>query len=190
MNNDIIRKIVITSFIAVPIISSIISALHIVDFFSLGNPSWLAVALAVAIEVGSIASFLTLSILDKLNKGIVWTIFIVLFFMQIIGNMYFSYEYINIALKNSSTWIASFKEMIEFFLGDLEEKDVKMYLTMLISWPIPLISVFLLKSAVDYLQPDEIKTITPEKEAASFYDLKAEDRKRLRESVQNESESQ
>jgi hypothetical protein len=188
MNNTLMRKIIVTSFIVVPIISSVISALHIVDFFSLGNPTWLSIALAIAIELGSIASFLTLSILDKLNKSIVWTVFIILFFMQMIGNMYFSYDFISAAIASDAAWLSAFKDMIEFFLGDLELTDVKMYLTMLISWPIPLISVFLLKSAVDYLKPEEVKEIAADKEGVDFYDLKADDRKKLRDRLKNDTE--
>jgi hypothetical protein len=188
MNNTIMRKIIVTSFIVVPIISSVISALHIVDFFSLGNPTWLSIALAIAIELGSIASFLTLSILDKLNKSIVWTVFIILFFMQMIGNMYFSYDFISASIASDASWLSAFKDMIEFFLGDLELTDVKMYLTMLISWPIPLISVFLLKSAVDYLKPEEVKEIAADKEGVDFYDLKADDRKKLRDRLKNDTE--
>jgi|694.fasta_scaffold47411_2 hypothetical protein len=186
MDSKLLRKIIVTSFIVVPIISSVISALHIVDFFQLGNPTWLAVALAISIELGSIASFLTLSILDKLSKGIVWTVFIILFLMQIIGNMYFSFEFITIAMEKDANWINSFKMMAEFFLGEMELNDVKMYLTILISWPIPLISVFLLKSAVDYLKPEEVKIATPAKEGVSFYDLKAEDRNKLRNKLKTE----
>jgi hypothetical protein len=188
MNNTIMRKIIVTSFIVVPIISSVISALHIVDFFSLGNPTWLSIALAIAIELGSIASFLTLSILDKLNKSIVWTVFIILFFMQMIGNMYFSYDFISASIASDASWLSAFKDMIEFFLGDLELTDVKMYLTMLISWPIPLISVFLLKSAVDYLKPEDVKEIAADKEGVDFYDLKADDRKKLRDRLKNDTE--
>lgn len=189
MNNALMRKIIITSFIVVPIISSTISALHIVDFFSLGNPTWLSIALAIAIELGSIASFLTLSILDKLNKSIVWTVFIILFFMQMIGNMYFSYDFISAAIAADAAWLTAFKDMIEFFLGELELTDVKMYLTILISWPIPLISVFLLKSAVDYLKPEDVKELIADKEGVDFYDLKSEDRKKLREKLKADSEN-
>lgn len=188
MNNTLMRKIIVTSFIVVPIISSVISALHIVDFFSLGNPTWLSIALAIAIELGSIASFLTLSILDKLNKSIVWTVFIILFFMQMIGNMYFSYDFISGAMASDASWLSAFKDMIEFFLGDLELTDVKMYLTILISWPIPLISVFLLKSAVDYLKPEEVKELEADKAGVNFYDLKAEDRRKLRDRLNSETE--
>ena len=94
MNNKILKKIIVISFILVPILSSIISTFHLIDLFQLGNPSYLSIALAVTIEIGSIASFLTLSILSRLNRAIVWTVFIILFFMQVVGNTYFSYEWL------------------------------------------------------------------------------------------------
>lgn len=176
-NSSTFRKIIIVAFILVPIMSSVISAHHIISFYTLGNPSWLALSLAIAIELGSIASFLTLSILDKLNKSIVWSVFIILFMMQIVGNMYFSYDFISDKMNDDPLWLNSFKEMIEFFFSEMEISDVKMYLTMLVSWPIPLISVFLLKSAVDYLKPDN-----EEKEEKSLTGKEKEDvRKKLME---------
>ena len=191
MNNKLLKNIIVTCFIAVPILSSIISTLHLIDLFHLGNPNWLATALAITIEIGSIASFLTLSILSKLNKTIVWTVFIILFFMQLLGNMYFSYEWINDKMVADTKWILSFKEMCEFFTGELESIDVKMYLTIIISWPIPLISVFLLKSATDYIGSDKKEEEPKEKEeekpqGVSFIDLKAEDREKFRRKFQEE----
>jgi hypothetical protein len=125
-----------------------------VDLFYLGNPSWISYTVAVSIEVGAVASFLTLSILSKLNKGIVWGMFIILFLMQVIGNVYFSYDWITKKIIDSPGWIITFKEMMEFFIYEVEEKTAKMILSLLIGVPIPLISVFLLKSTTDYLGSD------------------------------------
>lgn len=155
--SDIIKRIIVSCYVAVPLISSIISTVHLVDLFYLGNPSWISISLAIAIEVGSVASFLTLSILSKLNKFIVWSMFFVLFFMQIIGNVFFSYSWIEKMMETNPNWIKSFQEMIGFFVDGLSIMDVKMYLSLLIGVPIPLISVFLLKSAVDYIGSDEDK---------------------------------
>ena len=192
MNNKLLKKVIVGSFVSVPILSSFISTLHLIDLFQLGNPSWLAVALSIAIEIGSLASFLALSIMSKLNKSFVWSIFILLFFMQIVGNMYFSYEWITSKMNQDPKWMDSFKQMIEFFLGSLEAVDVKMYLTILISWPIPLISVFLLKSATDYIGTDAEEVVkvpdTVSKEV-NFYDLKADDRNKFRMKFADENES-
>lgn len=195
MSNTFLKRTIVSCFVAVPILSSIISTLHLIDLFALGNPMWLAIALSIAIEIGSVASFLTLSILSKVNKTIVWSMFIILFFMQIVGNMYFSYEWITKEMASSASWIDSFKQMTEFFTGDLELVNVKMYLTILISWPIPLISVFLLKSAVDYIGTDSeeiekvIEKVIEEKETdpeeKNFFDMTAEDREKYRNKQEN-----
>lgn len=210
MNKKALKKAIITCFVAVPLLSSIISTLHLVDLFALGNPMWLAIALAVTIEIGSVASFLTLSILSRVNRTIVWTMFVILFFMQIVGNMYFSYEWVTAQMAGKATWIDSFKEMTEFFTGELEMVNVKMYLTILISWPIPLISVFLLKSAVDYIGTDkkeateeitetlpvEEKDVQPKpvsetfsKEQEEFFNMSAEDREAYRRRIAEEQEA-
>lgn len=112
--------------------------------------------------------------------------------------MYFSYEWITEQMAAKATWIDSFKQMTEFFTGELESTDVKMYLTILISWPIPLISVFLLKSAVDYIGSDktenvgkEIETLKEsdvEEKTKSFFEMKAEEREKFRSKFQDESE--
>ena len=164
MNSKILKRIIVGCFITVPLISSIISTVHLIDMFYLGNPTWISISVAIAIEIGSVASFLTLSILSKLNKTIVWSMFILLFFLQIIGNTYFSYDWITNMMVIHPTWIKSFKEMLEFFSYEASEKTAKMILAMFIGIPIPLISVFLLKSIADYVGTDinDGLSITPE----------------------------
>lgn len=162
MNSNTLRKIVISCFISVPLISSIISTVHLIDLFSLGNPSWMAKTVAVAIELGSIASFMALSVMGKINKFFVWAVFILLFFMQIIGNVYFSYNFLTIKLLSDANYINSFKEMTAFFIDDLTLIDIKMYISLLIGTIIPLISIFLLKSMTEYLGTDEEKEVKKE----------------------------
>jgi predicted PurR-regulated permease PerM len=98
--------------------------------------------------------------------------------------MYFSYDWITQKMIDSPAWISTFKEMLEFFLYSVKDKSVKMIITMIISIPIPLISVFLLKSTVDYLKEDrEIIPRETEKEndeiseeVLKFYDKNPERR--------------
>ena len=75
MNSKLLKRLIVGCFIIVPLLSSIISTVHLVDMFYLGNPSWISMTIAVSIEIGSVASFLTLSILSKLNKTIVWSVY-------------------------------------------------------------------------------------------------------------------
>lgn len=154
MRKDLLKKIIVGCFVLVPLLSSIISTVHLVDFFYLGNPGWISYTVAFAIEIGSVASFLTLSILSKLNKNIVWGMFFILFIMQVIGNIYFTYDWVSMKIAENPMWLTNFREMSEFFFDDVELKTTKMILSLLIGVPIPLISVFLLKSTADYLGTD------------------------------------
>ncbi len=150
MNSLLYRRIIIAAFVTVPLLSSLISTIHLIDMFTLGNPSWISYVLSITIEIGAISSFLALSVLEKLNKSIVWSVFIILFLMQIIGNVYYSYSWMTDKLLIDSNWLKNFKEMINFFI-DMDQNSIKMLLACIIGIPIPTMSVFLLKSTMDYM---------------------------------------
>jgi hypothetical protein len=152
-------RIVIGAFLSVPILASIISTIHIVHLFNLGNPSWMSVFLAITFEVGSIASFMALSVLAKIKKGMVWFIFVVLFLMQLIGNVYFSFEYVNNQLSVTGSWLANFVELMKPICNFEEFSTYKFLLAILIGTPIPMVSLAFLKSLVDYLKVDDDESL-------------------------------
>lgn len=154
-NKEKWSKLIVASFLSVPILASIISTLHIVHYLNLGNPDWMSYFLSVTFEVGSIASFVALSVLDKLKKGMVLFIFFILFLMQLMGNVYFSFEYINIKLLANPEWMGSFIELIRPIYDADDKSTYKFILAMIIGVPIPLVSLSFLKSLVDYLKVDE-----------------------------------
>jgi hypothetical protein len=149
------RKIVIGSFLAVPFLSSLISTIHIITFFGLGNMSWMAIILSLAFEIGSIASLMTLTVLDKVNRFAVWFIFFVLVVMQMLGNVYYTYDFISNAMISNPQWIDSFIDLVEMMtMQKLEQRTTKFILSLLIGLPIPVISLAFLKSVSDYLKPE------------------------------------
>lgn len=141
-------------FLTVPFISSVISTFHITDFVGLGNGRFMAWALSVTFELGAIVSFISLSpsILSKLKKGWIIFIFMILFILQSIGNIYSSFEYMREKLIEDPTWLAGIMEMTFNFMTITQ---AKLTLSILIGLPIPLISLILLKSAIDYLNIDD-----------------------------------
>ena len=168
-NNE---KWILVIFLLVPFMSSIISTFHLVDFVLLGNTMAMAVVLAITFELGSIVSFVTLSekILKKIKKEYIWFIFILLFILQAFGNVYASFDYIREKLIVDPTWLDSF---IEMTLGVLDPIMAKLMLSVIIGLPIPLISLILLKSAIDYFYtPDELEDVS--KSGTEFTDEKVE----------------
>jgi hypothetical protein len=122
---------------------SVISTIHVIDFFTLSNPNWLAVTLAIAFEVGAAASLASLITLDKMNKGIVWSLFIILTFMQAMGNTYYAY-----------THLQDFQGWIELFgLSDEDLIYQKRILSLVSGAILPIVALGFIKSLVDYIKP-------------------------------------
>jgi hypothetical protein len=113
----------------------------------MSNPYWLAVTLAIAFELGAAASLASLVILKKMNKGLVWALFITITLMQMQGNMYY-------AFKN----IQDYQSWSELF--NLIEEEViyqKRVLAFVSGAILPLVALGFIKSLVDYIKPEEEK---------------------------------
>jgi hypothetical protein len=131
---------------------SVISTIHVIDFFKLSNPTWLAVSLAIAFEVGAAASLASLISLDKMNKGMVWGLFIILTLMQAMGNTYYAYTH----LQNFQGWIELF--------GLVEEELIyqKRILSIISGAVLPVVALGFIKSLVDYIKPEDDKNVIVE----------------------------
>ena len=93
--NKLTRNFIIGTFVALYIMVSIISTIHVIDFFKLSNPEWLAVTLAIAFEIGAAASLAALIALKKMNKLMVWGVFLILAAMQMMGNTYYAFSHLH-----------------------------------------------------------------------------------------------
>jgi hypothetical protein len=145
MKDTLVKRFVIGTFVSLYALVSVISTIHVIDFFELSNPYWLAVTLAIGFEIGAAASLASLVILKKMNKTLVWALFITITLMQMQGNMY--YAFINMADFNS--WAELF--------ALIEEEPIfqKRVLAAISGAILPLIALGFIKSLVDYIKPDE-----------------------------------
>lgn len=136
---------VITTFVLLYLVVSVISTIHVIDFFDLTNPKWLSVSLAIAFELGAAASLASIIVLDKMNKFMIWSLFITLTAMQAMGNTYFAY-----------TNLSDFTEWSELF-GLIEEDPIfqKRVLSVISGAILPLVSLGFIKSLVDYIRPEK-----------------------------------
>ena len=149
--NKLVSRFVIGTFVTLYLLVSIISTIHVIDFFELSNPYWLAVTLAIGFEIGAAASLASLVILKKMNKTLVWALFIVITLMQMQGNMY--YAFIN--MEDFTSWAELF-DLIE------EEPIFQKRVLAAISGAIlPLVALGFIKSLVDYIKPEDEDDETP-----------------------------
>jgi len=149
MKKKFIHYFVIITFLLLYVITSLISTFHVIDFFALTNPHWLAISLAIAFEIGAAASLSAIIILDKTNRAMVWFLFILLTSIQINGNMYWAYKYAH-----------DFKEWMELFGLSEEELILQKRILAVISGAIlPIVALGFIKSLVDYIRPKSSKEI-------------------------------
>jgi len=164
---------IISTFVVLYLMVSIISTIHVIDFFLMSNPKWLAVSLAIAFEVGAAASLASIITLEKMNKAIVWSLFILLTLMQAMGNTYYTYIHLN----NFQGWIELFG------LVDEELIYQKRVLSVVSGAILPIVALGFIKALVDYIRPSDTEqpiakieepTLDIEKEAEEesfIYDL-------------------
>jgi hypothetical protein len=149
--SKLVSRFVIGTFVTLYVLVSTISTIHVIDFFELSNPYWLAVTLAIAFEIGAAASLASLVVLDKMNKGLIWALFIAITLMQMQGNMYYAFK----NLENYQSWVELFN------LVDEEPLYQKRILSLVSGAILPLVALGFIKSLVDYIKPEEEKTAQP-----------------------------
>jgi hypothetical protein len=153
MKNKLVHRFIIATFVSLYLLVSIISTIHVVEFFRLSNPQWLAISLAIAFELGAAASLASLVILDKMNRTLVWMLFGTITLMQMQGNMYYAFVHME-----------DFQGWSELF-GLIEEDVVyqKRVLSAVSGAILPLVALGFIKSLVDYIKPEsQAETVVEE----------------------------
>jgi hypothetical protein len=147
--DNIIKWSIISIFVGLYSLVSIISTIHVVEFFRLSNPDWLAITLAIAFEIGAAASLAAIIILDKTSKTLVWMLFLLITLMQMMGNMYYAYVH-----------LVEFKSWSELF-GIMEEEEIfqKRVLSIFSGAILPIVALGFIKSLVDYIKPSTVEEI-------------------------------
>jgi hypothetical protein len=156
---------------------SVISTIHVIEFFSLSNPQWLSISLAIAFEIGAAASLASLIVLDKMNKSLVWGLFIILTCMQMMGNTYYAFT----NLQDYQSWVELFG------LVDEDPLYQKRVLSIISGAILPLVALGFIKSLVDYIRPaieDDVNIHEQPNITEPVNDLKAE-QKRVSEIVKD-----
>lgn len=165
MTNKLVSRFIIGTFVSLYVLTSAVSTIHVIDFFELSNPRWMAITLAIAFEVGAAASLASLIILDKMNKTLVWALFIAITAMQINGNLY--YAFVN--MQDYSQWSDLFNLIEE---EPIYQKRILAFVSGAI---LPLVALGFIKSLVDYIKQTEDELIS--EDVAVFDDTAREDDK-------------
>ena len=152
MTNKHFRKIFLILFAILYISVALVSTFHAISFFGLANNSWVSVMLAITFEIGQAAVlFSILTGASGKNKIIPWILMCVLTLVQILGNVFSSYEYL---ITNSADELRFFKEPI-FVWTDLPDDQCNVILTYIIGAILPIVALLMTSMVTSYLNKSE-----------------------------------
>lgn len=159
MKNKLVHFFIIGIFCSLYFLVATISMINSVAFFDLAHDGIMNWALAVGFELGAAASLAAIIILDKTNKTMVWSLFILLTAFQMMANSFHAFVH----LENYMPWIELF--------GLEEEEPIfqKRILSIVSGAVLPLVALGFIKSLVDYIRPEDtiIEKITTEELGSS-----------------------
>ena len=184
--NKHFRKIFLILFAILYISVALVSTFHAVSFFGLANNSWVSVMLAITFEIGQAAVlFSILTGASGKNKIIPWILMCVLTLVQILGNVFSSYEYL---ITNSANNLRFFKEPI-FVWTDLPDDQCNVILTYIIGAILPIVALLMTSMVTNYLNKDEepIKEIKDDS-GTTGQDVEAEEPVETNDSIPDISE--
>ena len=145
MKNKLVHYFIIGIFCSLYFLVATISMINSVAFFDLAHDGIMNWALAIGFELGAAASLAAIIILDKTNKTMVWTLFLLLTGFQMMANSFHAF----INLENYIPWIELFG------LEEAEPIFQKRVLSIVSGAVLPIVALGFIKSLVDYIRPEQ-----------------------------------
>ena len=177
-----LKNIIITAFVIPILLVAFVSISHVTSFYGLSNPITCAVYLSIGIEIAALSALAAVSV----NMGrFVYLPFFVVTLIQMIGNIFFSFTYIDETSQLFQDWVSMVGGLFENM--GIEKTDLNTHKTIvsfLSGGLLPIISLtfahMLVKFSEQNAQQDEVK-----KEIMSEEEFK-EILKQRRENSENE----
>lgn len=155
------KKILIVLFVILYIAIGTVSVIHAISFFSISNENWLAIILALAFEIGQAAVLFSL-LVNKSRKTMPWILMTVLTLVQVLGNVYSSYQY---AAINSAEEIKYFTDSVLFYLQDPNPQVNQVMISYITGAILPIVALCMTSMIVDVSGVDNKNEIVEDKPA-------------------------
>ena len=137
-----------TMFLVPILLVAGISISHVVSWYNLANPINWAIYLSIAIEVGAMTALIAAT--NKI-KGGVWFMFGLVTFIQMIGNIFFSYKEIDESGVLFKSWVELTSPVWETLGTDItDDISIKRWLAFLEGGLLPIISLTSLHFFIKY----------------------------------------
>jgi hypothetical protein len=149
------KTLIITAFL-IPIITvAVVSISHVTQWYGISNPLTWAIYLSIGIEIAALSALAAIS--ANMGKKVYFP-FAIVTIIQFIGNIYFSYSYINISGESFKMWVELVSPLLEMM--GIEPTDYvshKRFLSLFVGGMLPIISLSFLHMLVKFTEEDREK---------------------------------
>jgi hypothetical protein len=152
-----LKGIIATSFTIPILLVAFVSISHVTTFYGLTNPFSWAIYLSVAIEIAALGALAGISA----NMGrFVYVPFLIVTFIQFVGNVFFAYSFINQTSDLFKQWVELSGPLLETFGVDITDMLAqKRWLALISGGMLPLISLTFAHMLVKYSEQTKIETV-------------------------------
>jgi len=148
------RTLIISTFL-IPIVTvAVVSISHVTKWYGISNPFIWAAYLSIGIEIAALSALAAIS--ANMGKNVYFPFGIVTL-IQFIGNIYYTYFFIEIDSKSFISWVELVSPLIEFI--GVESTDMvghKRFLAVFSGGMLPLISLSFLHMLVKFTEEDRV----------------------------------
>ena len=151
-----LKGIIATSFTIPILLVAFVSISHVTSFYGLTNPFSWAIYLSVAIEIAALGALAGISA----NMGrFVYVPFLIVTFIQFVGNVFFAYSFINETSDLFKQWVELAGPLLETFGVDITDMmSQKRWLSLISGGMLPLISLTFAHMLVKYSEQSKLET--------------------------------
>ena len=153
------KKILTILFSILYLAVGFVSVYHAINFFAISNENWLAIILAIAFEIGQAAVLFSL-LVNKSQKVMPWILMIVLTAVQVLGNVYSSYQY---AAIHSAEEIKYFTDSVLFYLQDPNPQVNQVMISYITGAILPIVALCMTSMIVDVSGVDNKNEVVEDK---------------------------
>ena len=138
MNKIFLNRMYIWTFLILYMVTALISCIHAIDFFSIGNVKWMAIALAMVFEVGQAMVLSSLLLSNNRNNIMPWCLMIILTSVQVIGNVYSCFSFI---AKSGTDYYQYLQKPLLFWIEGVSQETMMIIISWIIGALLPIIAL-------------------------------------------------
>jgi hypothetical protein len=154
-----LKNIIAIAFVIPILLVAFVSISHVTTFYGLSNPMSWAIYLSVAIEIAALSALAAVSV--RMGR-FVYLPFFVVTLIQMIGNIFFSFSYIDETGQTFQDWVAMVGGLFENM--GIERTDYNTHKTVIAFFSgglLPIISLTFAHMLVKFSESNKEETIQP-----------------------------